>query len=304
MSGFYNVRLGISPINWINNDMDDLGDFYDVETMLTDMRKLGFSGTEMSRKFPEDPETLKRLLARHGLVLSGAWVTVQFSSGWEKEEDFARFQSHIQFLRSMGSEYAVVCDGGGSLHWDARGQRTRVRRHDDEAWRRLAVGLHRAGEYARKFGVRLAYHPHFGTAVESQEEIDRLMAMTDPELVSLLLDTGHIFAGGGDPVKAIRKHGHRIHCVHLKDVRREVLEEVRKKKMVFLDAVRRGMFTTPGDGCIDFRPIFEALHDVGYQGWMVIEAEQDPRRADPVRYAKAAKEYVESLLDTTARQSM
>ena len=230
--------------------------------------------------------------------------SVQFSSGWEREEDFARYESHIQFLRSMGSDYAVVCDGGGSLHWDARGGRTRVVRHDDAAWRRLAAGLHRAGEYARRFGVRLAYHPHFGTAVERPEEIDRLMAITDPERVSLLLDTGHIFAGGGDPVQVIRKHGHRIACVHLKDVRQKVLEEVREKGMDFLEAVRRGMFTVPGDGCIDFRSVFEALRDVGYQGWMVIEAEQDPRRADPVRYARAAKEYVKSLLDGTALQTM
>lgn len=114
MSGFCNVRLGISPNNRIYNDMDDLGDFYETEAVLADMRELGFSGTEMSRKFPEDPEALKRLLARYGLVLSGAWVTVQFSSEWKREEDFARYESHIQFLRSMGSDYAVVCDGGMS----------------------------------------------------------------------------------------------------------------------------------------------------------------------------------------------
>ncbi|MCL6454879.1 MAG: myo-inosose-2 dehydratase [Alicyclobacillus sp.] len=293
----YNVRLAASPINWINDDMTDLGDFYDVETVLSNMRDLGFAGTEMGRKYPRDPSQLRKLLNRYGLVLSGAWKTVQFSSGWNSDQDFADFQVHVQFLQRMGARYAVVCDGGGSLHWDPRGPRWRVEKFDDAAWARLAAGLNRAGAYSRRFGVEVVYHAHLGTGVETPAEIDRLMAMTDPDVVSLLGDTGHIFAGGGVPEQVFEKHLRRIHYIHLKDVRRAVLDDVRAKGTLFTDAVRQGLFTTPGDGCIDFPAVFDVLQRGGYQGWMVMEAEQDPTKAEPVAYARAAKAYLEALMD-------
>jgi len=276
--------------------MDDLGDFYALETVLSEMRQLGFTGTEMGRKYPRDSETLRPLLARYGLVLSGAWKTVQFSSGWDDEQDFADFQTHVQFLRQMGAQHVVVCDGGGSLHWDARGHRIAVERHDDAAWARLAAGLHRAGEYANRHGVHIVYHAHLGTSVERPEEIDRLMAMTDPALVSLLADTGHIFAGGGDPASVIRKHFQRVKYIHLKDVRQSVLADLRARGTLFIDAVRQGVFTTPGDGCVDFEAVFDALHEGGYQGWLILEAEQDPTKAEPVAYARAAKALIEKWI--------
>lgn len=306
MGAWYNVRLGISPINWINDDMNDLGDFYDLETVLSDMRSLGFSGTEMGRKYPRDPGRLKALLARYALVLTGAWKTVQFSTGSDPEQELAAFQVHVQFLKQMGAQHAVVCDGGGSLHWDARGHRRQVEKWDDEAWMRVAAGLNRAGEYARRHGVRLVYHPHFGTNVETPEEIDRLMALTDPEVVWLLADTGHIRAGGGDPVQVIEKHISRVGYLHLKDVRPEVLHVVRTEGHSFLDGVRMGMFTVPGDGCIDFGTVFDVLRKHGYQGWMILEAEQDPVKADPVVYARKAKaliqQWMEGVAEVTEKQ--
>lgn len=289
--------LGVSPINWINDDMEDLGDFYDLETVLQDMQNLGFRGTEMGRKYPRDVAALKPLLARFGLVLSGAWKTVQFSSGWNSQVDFADFQRHVQFLQAMGAHYAVVCDGGGSLHWDARGPRAEIEPFDDEAWQRLGEGLHRAGEYALQYGVNIVYHPHVGTNVERPDAIDRLMELTDPSLVSLLLDTGHIYAGGGVPQDIIRRHGPRIRYLHLKDVRPRVLEMMRRQNWSFIAAVRQGLFTTPGDGCIDFPAVFQAMSEVGYQGWMILEAEQDPLQAEPVAYARTAKTYLSSLMN-------
>ena len=223
---------------------------------------------------------------------------MQFSSGWNPQQDFAEFQSHVQFLKEMGAEYVIVCDGGGSLNWDARGVRTQVEKFDESAWRRLSEGLNRAGEYALEHGIRLVYHAHFGTGVETEEEIDRLMEMTDPGVVWLLVDTGHIYAGGGNPVQVLRKHLSRVGYIHLKDVRKHVLEDVRAKGTLFLDAVRQGMFTTPGDGCIDFESIFNILREGGYEGWMILEAEQDPTVAEPVTYARAAKAYIETLLAT------
>ena len=293
----YNVQLGISPINWINDDMNDLGDEYPLETVLADMRDLGFVGTEMGRKYPKDPALLRPLLATYRLVLAGAWKTVQFSSGWNPDEDFADYARHIEFLRQMGARYVVVCDGGGSLHWDARGPRQSVERHDEAAWQRLGEGLNKAGEYSRRFGIQVVYHAHFGTCVESPAEIDQLMSVTDPELVSLLVDTGHIYAGGGDPASVIQTHANRVRYIHLKDVRRSVLDDVLSKGTLFIDAVRQGIFTTPGDGCIDFERVFQALRGIGYQGWMILEAEQDPAKAEPVAYAARSKEFLQSLID-------
>lgn len=296
------VKLGISPINWINDDVNDIGDFYDVETVLRDMQSLGFSGTEMGRKYPRNASELRPMLVKHDLVLSGAWKTVQFSSGWNPTEDFEAFQQHIQFLNALGSEFVVVCDGGGSLNWDARGNRSKVEKYDDAAWKRLADGLKRAGEYAMEQGIRLVYHAHYGTGVETAEEIDRLMYETDPAVVSLLADTGHIYSGGGNPVEVIQKHIQRIPYMHLKDVRSNVFSEVRQHGTLFIDAIRQGMFTTPGDGCIEFDGVFRVLFHADYQGWLIIEAEQDPMKAEPVQYARAAKAYIEQLIQETANE--
>lgn len=294
------VRLGISPINWINDDTVDIGDFYQVEEVLRDMHSLGFVGTEMGRKYPGNPRELQPLLEQHSLVLSGAWKTVQFSSGWNPDQDFAEFQDHVQFLREMHAEFVVVCDGGGSLHWDARGHRASMEKFDDPAWERLAHGLNRAGEYAMQHGIRLVYHAHFGTGVETPDEIDRLMAETNPAFVSLLADTGHIFVCGGDPVEVIRKHIHRIPYIHLKDVRQAVFEEVKARGTLFIEAIRKGMFTTPGDGCINFPGVFDVLDNSSYQGWLILEAEQDPTMAEPVKYAREAKAYLEQLIQRHA----
>ncbi len=293
------MKLGISPINWINDDRKDLGDFYELETVLHDMQSLGFTGTEMGRKYPRNSKTLRPLLDNYGLHLTGAWKTVQFSSGWNPEKDFADFQKHIHFLAEMDTKYAVICDGGGSLHWDARGHRQTIEKHDDAAWNRLADGLHRAASYAESYGIHLVYHAHYGTGVETPAEIDRLMEITDPKLVSLLADTGHILVGGGNPVEVIRKHIDRIMYMHLKDVRPAVLDEVRASEYLFIDAVKMGMFTTPGDGIIDFPEVFRILFDKSYQGWLIVEAEQDPLQAEPVQYARNAKQYLESLIQQT-----
>lgn len=296
MEPMYNVRLGVSPINWINNDMDDLGDQYEIGDVLAAMRALGFAGTEMSRKFPADPLRLRALLASHRLVLAGAWKTVLFSAGRDPEGEFASFQAHARLLKTLGSPYAVVCDGGKSLHWDETGHRKNVEPYTDADWARLAAGLNRAGAYARRIGIKLAYHPHVGTNVEGPEAIDRLLALTDPDDVGIVYDTGHILAGGGDPIEVLRRHAGRVAAVHLKDVRRDVLVRVRERGDVFLDAVRRGIFTTPGSGCIDFPAVVGELRARGYQGWMIIEAEQDPRVAEPVAYAREAKTLVERLM--------
>jgi inosose dehydratase len=198
----------------------------------------------------------------------------------------------------MGCKHVIVCEMGGSMHWDPRRlpEDKTIQRLTDKGWAALVEGLHRAGKLCESFGMKLVYHFHAGTVVETAEEIDRLMALTDPNLVHLLYDTGHALYGGYDPLELLHKYEDRIEYVHVKDVRRDVLEQVRKENLDFRSAVLRGMFTVPGDGCIDFAPIFEKLVEKNYNGWIIVEAEQDPAIAHPYTYAKMAKDYIDTTI--------
>ena len=152
--------------------------------------------------------------------------------------------------------------------------------------------LIKIGEIAQKNDMVIAYHYHMGTMIQGSEETDRIMEMTDPDLVHLLVDTGHSYYSGGDPLTMVQKYGSRIRNVHLKDIRQPVLDEVKKNKLSFLESVKAGVFTVPGDGCIDYDSIFQALADNNYQGWFVVEAEQDPDKANPLEYAKKARTFI------------
>lgn len=164
---------------------------------------------------------------------------------------------------------------------------------NDEEWKLLTEGLNRLGKLSlEKYGVSLTFHHHMGTVVQTAAETDRLMAETDPAYVSLLYDSGHFAYCGEDPVELVKRYAARIKHVHLKDIRPEVVEQVKKEHMSFLDGVRAGAFTIPGDGCIDFTPIFQVLEETGYTGYMVVEAEQDPAKANPLEYAIRARKYI------------
>ena len=171
----------------------------------------------------------------------------------------------------------------------------------DELWQTFTSNLNAAGRICRNYGLKLAYHAHYGTNVETEDDIDRLMAMTDPEYVTLLYDTGHIALGGGDALRVLKRHLNRIEYVHLKDVRVPIANRVAAKELGFLEAVRAGVFTVPGNGAIDFPPLFELLADSGYRGWFVIEAEQDPDQAEPMLYMKRAVDYLRPWLPMAGR---
>jgi len=289
---FYNVRLAASPINWCNDDMTDLGDEYSFVDIITQMAQLRVQGSEMGRKYPRDPAVLRPALAAHQLVLSSAWNTVHLADPANWPAELAQFEQHVRFLKAMGAMHVVTCEGGGSVHWDRGGDRDEVIPFSDEQWRSVGRGLNEAGAIARSYGLRVAYHPHVGTNIQTMDEIERLMALTDPQSVTLLLDTGHIRLAGGDPLQLVRRHRERIEYIHLKDVRADVMQRFHAEHMSFLQGVRAGVFTVPGDGCIDFAPILAYLAETDYQGWMVIEAEQDPARANPLTYMGKALDYL------------
>jgi inosose dehydratase len=291
-------RIGIAPISWVNDDIPGLGDHYTQDQVLSEMSALGYISTEMGRLFSQDPPSLKAKLKEHGIQLASKFVGVLFSDANRLEEELQSFTEWVRYLKDMECEYVITCEMGGSMHWDPRRspEDKDIQKLTEREWESLVEGLHRAAHICQEYGMQLVYHYHAGTVVETKEEIDRLMTLTDPHLVHLLYDTGHALYGGYDPLELLKKYPERIRYVHLKDVRRDILELVRKENLDFRTAVLKGLFTVPGDGCIDFAPIFKELIERNYEGWIIVEAEQDPAIANPYKYAKMAKEYIDSTM--------
>jgi len=292
-----NVKLGIAPIGWTNDDMPELGGHIPFEQCISEMAKAGFRGSEVGNKYPRDTAVLKKALQPLGLEIASAWLSVFFTEDGREAETLKAFDAHAKFLNEMGAKVIVICECGHCIQGKPvpiLGGAKPV--FTEKQWTMLSSGLEKIGKKANCLGMKIVYHHHMGTGVESRKEIDTLMARTDPSLVYLLFDTGHITFTGGDALSLLKDYIGRIKHVHLKDIRPNVLKEVREKKMSFLDAVRAGVFTVPGDGCIDYKPIVRCLADNKYEGWFVVEAEQDPDKANPFEYAKKAYRYITGIV--------
>ncbi|MDR1956037.1 MAG: myo-inosose-2 dehydratase [Treponema sp.] len=285
------IRLGIAPIGWTNDDLPELGGEIPFEQCVSEMALAGFSGSEVGNKYPKDPAVLNKALKLRGLTICNAWFS-SFLTTETYEEVEAAFIRHRDFLYAVGARVIGAAEQGHSIQgldkpiFDAKPVFT------EAEWERLTGGLNRLGTLAAEKGMKLTYHHHMGTGVQTAGEIDRLMENTDPALVGLLYDTGHLVFSGEDHLAVLGKWMGRIRHVHLKDMRPAVREQAVSGKWSFLKAVQSGVFTVPGDGCIDFRPVFEALTGAGYSGWWVVEAEQDPAKANPLEYALKARAYI------------
>ncbi|WP_123053226.1 myo-inosose-2 dehydratase [Clostridium sp. JN-1] len=290
------VKIGICPIGWTNDDMPDLGKENTFEQAVSEMALAGFKGTEVGNKYPKDVKVLKKALDLRGLQIASAWFS-SFLTTKPYEETEKAFIAHRDFLHAMGAKVIVVSEQGHSIQGQMDTPIFDGKYHmNEEEWKMLADGLNKLGEAAKEKDMKIVYHHHMGTVVQTTEEIDKLMEMTDDSLVYLLLDTGHLVYSGEDPVAITKKYVNRIKHVHLKDVRPEKKDKVKREKLSFLKGVREGAFTVPGDGCIDFEPIFKILSDNDYEGWMLVEAEQDPAIANPLEYALKARKYIEDKI--------
>ena len=279
-----NVTLGINPITWTNDDMPELGGDIPLDICLAEARLAGYSGIEMGGKFPRDAAVLRPQLARHGLALVSGWYSAHLCRR-TVDEEVAAVEPHLGLLAAMGCKVMVFAEGHGSTDGDPAAPLSRRPILADAQWPPFCTRLNEIAQHLRQRGVRLAFHHHMGTVVQTESEIDRLMAATTRD-VGLLLDTGHLVFAGGDPVAVARRHAQRIVHVHCKDVRREVLNDVLAGDRSFLRAVLDGVFTVPGDGSIDFAAVLAELRRGGYEGWLVVEAEQDPKKAHPLTYAR------------------
>jgi len=286
------VRLGIAPIAWTNDDMPDLGKENTFEQCVSEMALAGFTGSEIGGKYPTDVPKLKKALDMRGIEICNCWFSsFLISEPYEvTERDFIL---QTDFLKAMNAEIIGVSEQSYSIQGKL-GQPVWEGKYvmNEEEWKLLADGLNKLGKIAKDKGMKLAFHHHMGTVVQTEEEIERFMELVDPGLVYLLFDSGHLSFAGIDPEKVLKKYVKRVSHVHLKDIRKDMVEKSRSEKWSFLKGVREGVFTVPGDGDVDFSPIFRILEEADYEGWVVVEAEQDPAKADPLEYAIKARKYI------------
>jgi inosose dehydratase len=293
------VKIGIQPTGWTNDDFPEIGNDCPYQQILEETAQTGFIGGSTGHNYPTHLPSLIYELQRRNLNITSTWVGTKFTDPNQYNQTIAYVRDQIKFLKAVGATDIVVAELAAAVN------QVRIKSVLDDRpifngpqWYLLATGLNEAGRLARENGMRLSYHPHVGTGVQVREEIDRLLSTTDPEYVGMCLDTGHAMFAGVDPHQLTTDYITRIKHVHLKNVRREVVQRAVKEKYSFYQAICEGIFTVPGDpqGDIDFSAIFKTLKKHKYEGWIVVEAEQDPSVANPLRFAEIAREYIRNHL--------
>lgn len=288
-----NVFLGIAPIGWCNDDMPELGAENTFQQTISEMALAGFTGCEIGNKFPSDPQALKKALDLRGMRVASRWFS-SFLLTQPYAQVEAEFSAQLDFLAAVGANRINVSEQSYSIQGQMDVPVLRDRKYvmNEGEWTRLCEGLDRLGALAVSRGFRLCYHHHMGTVVQTAAETEYLMEHTMPGRVWLCYDTGHFTFAGEDPMAVLKKYADRVGHVHLKDMRLPVVKQARDEGWSFLQAVRNGAFTVPGDGGVQFDEVFRVLAASGYQGWLLVEAEQDPAKADPLEYAMKARTFI------------
>jgi inosose dehydratase len=287
------VKIGISPIAWQNDDLPDLTAAYTMEQALREAREIGYVGVERGRRMPHDTEGLRAYLHANDIALCGGWCSGNLMVNDVKTEIAAVRQQVAQFA-ALGSPCIVYAECSNTVQGDIGtpvNDRPKLGRAEVRAY---AAKLSELAKWMADQGMPLAYHHHMGSMIEDGEDVDWLMEGSTPE-VHLLYDTGHLLFGRADPLAVLDRWADRVLHVHYKDIRPDVVARVRKTGMSFLDAVIAGAFTVPGDGCIDFQAVTDKLKAMGYGGWIVVEAEQDPATAPPYDYSKKGYDHIVTL---------
>lgn len=287
------IRWGVSPIAWANDDMPELGGDITLDELLNQVRQIGFEGVELGCKFPRDAATLKPIMASHRLDIIGGWYSSNLLVR-DADAEIAAMADHLALLEAVGSSVFILAETSNAVHGDRSCSLDAHPQIDDQAWERFGARLNAVAAHVNGRGLRFAYHHHLGTVVETAEELRRFFDVTGDH-VGLTLDTGHSLCGGIDPLKVIGERPERVSHVHCKDVRRARYNRLRAGGASFLDGVVGGMFTAPGDGAYDYAPFLGALARIGYTGWIVVEAEQDPAVANPRVYQQLGLDTLRTL---------
>ena len=294
-----NVAIGINPIVWSNDDLPGIGGDIGLETCLSEAAAAGYTGVELGRKFPRNAGRLAPMLEKHGLSLISGWYGGRLLQQSARDEA-AGLKDHLNLLKRMGCKVLIFAEVTSCIHSDLRARASQRPKMNAAQWALLAGRLSELARLTLDEGVLLSYHHHMGTVVQSAQDIDRLMETTG-DAVGLLLNTGHAACAGADPASIAENYGSRVAHVHLKDVRPAVLQHCLNGDGSFLGAVLNGVFTVPGNGCVDFETILSALGSAEYEGWLVVEAEQDPSVAPPAKYATLGYQYLQRILGYSGR---
>lgn len=291
----FEVRIGINPISWTNDDMPWLGGEIPLETALAEGQRIGYEGFELGNKFPREPEALRAVLAGHGLACVSGWYSGELATR-SVDQEINAVERHLELLARNGAPVMVYGEVADAVQGESVPLKWRPQFRSDAQWSAYAERVTRFARHTLSRGVRLAYHHHMGAYVETPADVERLMASTGPE-VGLLHDTGHATFAGGDAPTELRKHIKRVVHAHCKDVRPAVARMARNRGWSFGTSVINGAFSTPGEGCVDFGAVIGVLREAGYRGWLVVEGEQDPAIAPSYRYADMGYRYLRALVD-------
>lgn len=288
-----NIKLGIAPIAWAEDDIPEYGKEATFLQIISEIKLTGYEGTEIGCKYPHDAGTLNEEFARRGIENITAWFSSYLNELPYRHVE-RDFKDHLYFLKSAKAKLINVSDQSFSVQHRSRTSFLEKPVLTDEQFKELGDGLNKLGKIARDNGMVLVYHHHMTTTVQTEEEIDQLMALTDPHYVSLIYDTGHLAFSGEDYISVLKKHFGRIKHIHLKNIRSDVVERCRRERLSFLESVLEGAFTVPGDpeGSVDFPAVFKVLEEHEYKGWIVVEAEQNPYIYNPYDYAVMARKYI------------
>jgi len=288
------AKLGISPIAWWNDDLIELSDDVSLEECLRQASEVGFTGMETGRRFPMDMNELGPILDKYGISVCGGWFSGLLLDG-DIEEEKDRIRQQLDFFIAAGAPCIVYGETARSIQGERSKPLATKPRLDDDEMKAYGAKVTAFAEWCADQGMPMAYHHHMATAIETEPEIDAFMKATG-EAVNLLYDAGHLHMAGGDLIRVLNHHHRRIRHVHVKDVRQSVLDGLDRATDSFLDAVVKGVFTVPGDGDLPFGKIVHRLADFGYQGWFVVEAEQDPRENPPLEMAKVGYKELQRIL--------
>ncbi len=284
------VQVGISVIAWQNDDLPDLTKDFTTEQALSEAREIGYNGVERGQRMPPDTEGLRAYLDAADVKLCGGWCSGNLLQN-SVEEEIAAITEQVEQFTALGAPCVVYSECSNTIQADQSvplSARPKMTREELLAY---GAKLGEVAKWVKEQGMTLAYHHHMGSIVEAAEDLDALMEGSD-EALRLCFDTGHMLFGGGDVMAMLKKWSDRVHHVHFKDIRPEVVKDVRENDRSFLDAVIAGAFTVPGDGCIDFQAVADHLKAIGYNGWIVVEAEQDPAKAPPYEFSKKGYDHI------------
>jgi inosose dehydratase len=287
------IEFAVAPIAWTNDDLPELGSENSLEKCLSETRLAGFTGTELGGKFPKQAEELGAILDEYQLKLASGWFSGQLLNSTIEEEK-KRVSQQLNTFLALDVPVMVYAETTGSVQSEINTPLSQRPQLSDDALKAYAEKLTAFAEFMQSEGMPLSYHHHMGTIVENEHDVDRLMAYSGDSL-GLLVDTGHCVFAGIDPTSLIEKYSPRINHVHMKDIRKPVLEKVKQQDFSFLNAVLEGVFTVPGDGFIDYQQVAAALKQIDYSGWVVIEAEQDPAKACPLEYSKKGRAHLQNV---------